>query len=426
MNNSTPMLYKVDSKGVIRCWRSHYYYDDDGQVVLTNESGIEGGKLTGIPIVIKPKNVGHANETTPEEQAIKEMNSKMTKKLREGYVLDLAEFTKAGVMLAHEFGKRGKDLPEICLVQPKLVGVRCKIIREEGGVRLMSRSNKEFKPYLYELPWVMAAARRLEPGEEVDGEMYVHGLELNEITSLVMSYKIDTERLHEFCEQREDGIFIKGLKKGDITKQVYSGPISPVDVEENLEKVKGGYLLPGMNLKDLQCISTDILQFWAFDVPEQETPAEVRNIKLEQKFSGLEEHNLIALIAVEGNKSEISEINCRYVEQGFEGTILRNPAGEYVFGDRSINLQKFKEFFDAEWIIQDISIDRQGNPQFVFESSEGYEFEVRPVGSQLFRSRILRDGADLIGRPATVRYQTLYSETQKPQFARVITVRDYE
>lgn len=435
----TPVLYKIDSQGVTRVWRAWTVLNDDGTATEHNESGIQGGKLSGIPITVtEGKNIGKKNETTPLQQANKKVQSKYDKKLREGYVADLAEFTQQGVMKAHDWRVSKHRMTLIALHQPKLDGIRCKVIKKDGEITLMSKSNKEFKEFLYDLPWANHILHTIDEGE-VDGEMYIHGLELNEIASLVMAYKLTTAELLEYCEDTEGGLKIN-LKKKDILDQVYRGnfvalqdvTVKTPTFDPSMDAIEVGknkaWIFPGYTMEDVQTVGTHQLEYYAFDMPDEESTAELRNMRLQELLDNEDalEHNLRAVIAEEFNIEDIESINEDYVSLGYEGTMVRKPSGLYAFGERTADLQKYKLFYDQEWIITGCTIDREGNPTLTFTSDAGVEFESRPTGNRAWRARLLRDMDELVGKRATIRYQKLFPETLVPQFGRCVAIRDYE
>ena len=430
-----PPLYALDSKGVVRVWQTWTILNEDGTATEHTKAGIEGGTLSGIPItILEGKNIGKKNETTPLQQANKNITSRHAKKMRKGYVLDLSEFTQQGVMAALKYEDASHRLPKQVIFQPKLDGIRAKVILG-AETRLMSKHNKEFKPHLYELPWVRYIEENLERGQEVDGEMYYHGLELNEISRLVNSYKMDLEEFDEYCEFKDGGVQIN-LPKKAITDLVFTREFYPyLDDSNNIaghEAVEigrnKGYFFPGVTEDQIDIVGTNDLEYWVFDMPHETFPAEVRNAYVDENFSNeqAEDANLVAVVGTIGYKADLEDVNEDYLEQGFEGTMLRNPAGKYAFGNRTPDLQKFKLFYDAEWEIKGYSIDREGNPTLVFESETGAEFEVRPTGDRAWRARILRDMDSIIGKQATIRYQKLMKDSKIPQFARAIAIRDYE
>lgn len=74
-------FYRLDSKGKIRLWEIKV----TGNLIETWD-GVLDGRLKYTPDeVSKGKNIGKANETTPEEQALKEAKRKIELKVRKGY-----------------------------------------------------------------------------------------------------------------------------------------------------------------------------------------------------------------------------------------------------------------------------------------------------------------------------------------------------
>jgi ATP-dependent DNA ligase len=75
-----PRLFNLDKKGVERTWITW----SEGDTVTTL-SGVTGGKMITTTRKHSPKNVGRSNETSGEEQARKEAESKWVKQLDKGY-----------------------------------------------------------------------------------------------------------------------------------------------------------------------------------------------------------------------------------------------------------------------------------------------------------------------------------------------------
>lgn len=114
-------LWKKSSTGKIQQWEIFV----DGNTYWA-EYGQEGGAIQAdTPTTCKGKNIGRANETTPEEQALSEANSKWTKQVDiKHYVEDRSDVDKFVFtpMLAQTYTKHHKKLPETVLCSPKLDG----------------------------------------------------------------------------------------------------------------------------------------------------------------------------------------------------------------------------------------------------------------------------------------------------------------
>ena len=95
------ILYKKDSKGKIRFVE---IYSNENKVI--QKHGIIDGKVVYNESECVGKNIGKSNETTPERQAELEAQSKLLKKLDEGYYKTIDEANNETVvlpMLAKDF-----------------------------------------------------------------------------------------------------------------------------------------------------------------------------------------------------------------------------------------------------------------------------------------------------------------------------------
>lgn len=168
-------LYKKDSKGKVRIWRIR----TEGPSLI-EEYGLLHGKLTVSKKDCLPKNVGRSNETSPEEQAVLEMESKIRKQLQEDYFLDIESAQNTQVllpMLAKDYKKEFKKVVYPCYAQPKLDGMRAL-----GDDKLISRKGVEIDT----LNHILKAVSQIS--EVLDGELYAHGLSFQENMKLIKKY----------------------------------------------------------------------------------------------------------------------------------------------------------------------------------------------------------------------------------------------
>jgi DNA ligase-1 len=176
-------IYKRDSSGKIR----YLSISTEGNLVV-QESGIVG---TNSPVfnrsACEAKNVGKANSTTPEEQAVLEANSKITEKMRLGYFESIAEAQEKGgkdfllPMLAKDYKKELKKVTYPCYIQPKLDGMRSLATEDDS---FMSRTGKAIDT----LGHIVLAD--LEDSV-LDGELYAHGISFQENMKLIKKYRKD-------------------------------------------------------------------------------------------------------------------------------------------------------------------------------------------------------------------------------------------
>jgi len=174
-------LYARTSTGAVQQWTitvedNHYtttYGQKDGILVTTLPSYCDG------------KNIGKKNETSPQDQAIKEANSIYAKKLKEGYKEDINridEVTFFQPQLAKQFSKYMDRVVYPLAVEDKLNGTRCAITK--GGA--FSRTGEEY----HCIDHIKAELEPLfaqNPELVLDGELFnpLYRNQLNVITSLV-------------------------------------------------------------------------------------------------------------------------------------------------------------------------------------------------------------------------------------------------
>jgi DNA ligase-1 len=127
-------------------------------------------------------------------------------------------------------------------------------------------------------------------------------------------------------------------------------------------------------------------------------------------------------------KAELKGFHDRFVAEGKEGLIIRNKTGLYQLAARSKDLQKFKEFEDAEFTVVEYT-DGVGSEKglviWVCETEDKKKFSVRPRGTHEERAELFNDADSYVGKKLTVRYQEL-TEDGIPRFPVGIAFRDYE
>jgi len=180
--NSYTELYKKDSNGRIRILKMWTEKEN-----LVQETGLLNGKLVLSKSLCKGKNKGKKNETTSSEQAIKELQSKVKKKLREGY-FDSKEkamsFKVEKPMLAKSFDKHSSkiDWSSGVWLQPKLDGQRAKGLPGKT-YKLFSRNNKEIET-MFHITSMLQGCNLI-----LDGELYCHGISFQDNMKLIKKYR---------------------------------------------------------------------------------------------------------------------------------------------------------------------------------------------------------------------------------------------
>jgi DNA ligase-1 len=338
-----PPLYVKTATGALGFWCIW----TDGPSIWVRWGQVGGAEQTN-SVVAEPKNVGRANATTAEEQAMLEAEAKFKKQLRLKYVRSREE-AMSGVnikpMRAYELDeKRQKKLTFPLTIQPKYDGCRCMAYpREDGSIRLMSRGGLD-----YELPHVQQELAGLIPkGWCLDGELYVHGMSLQTIRHHIETPSEESLKIHLVCY--------------DIT-----------------------------------------------DLPPQGIPWGVRHVMLCEWFnknSGLKSVRMSPSILVDSFE-DVDSMHDVWVGGGYEGLIARLHDGEYKLAAKNTKLLKYKKFQDAEFLVVDWSLGKDGIIQYTCVQEQGTPFEARPIGSDEERARLLQaaKAGDAVGKKLTVRF----------------------
>lgn len=319
-----------------------------------------GGKLQVKEEVVAGKNIGRANATSPEEQAAREAESKYRKQMDRGYRPTQEELNSLPIlpMLAKDYRNDAHRIAFPCYISAKLDGVRCLAFWQNDRVILLSRLGKEYE-VLHIKRWL---ERTLPKDVMLDGELYIHNLDLEDIISAVKKPNENTLRI-EFV------VF-------DVA--------SPYDFSTRLTQMESlRKILTGGGVK-LLC----------YDKVESE--------------------------------SDIKKLHRFFVQQGYEGVMLRNLHGMYESGKRSADLQKYKEFLDEEFIITDIFEDRNGNAVFELYCPMANDTFTCTYGDFEQRKEFLQNKSNYINQHLTIKYQKRYRKTLKPQFPVGVTIRNYE
>lgn len=344
-------LYKKDSKSKLRILNIYTEGAD-----LVQESGLEGGKLVEARKTCKGKNIGKSNETSPEDQAIFEMNSKITEKLKTDYF----ETSEAAMMsevllpmLAKDYKKEFKKVDWLrpVYVQPKLDGMRCLVMVYAGIVTLISRENTNIiEEHGGSVIHLIDDLSKLPPGV-YDGELYAHG--------------------HTFQENME---MIKKYRKG----------------------------------------RSELIKVHAYDFVSEESFTD----RSDYLWKVTRECPAVKLVAtrVITSEKELKASHSEYLGQGYEGTIIRHGDEGYQVNKRSSSLLKYKDFIDiAVPIVDVIPMDaRPLQARLVCKNDVG-EFKANLKFSHAVREEILANKDKYIGMTAEIRFFE-YTDSGLPRF----------
>ncbi len=355
---SHPRLFSKDSNGKVRVW----WMEQEQDRYRTHSGLINGTITTSEWTTAKPKNVGRANATTGEEQALAEIQSKYLKQLKTGYhsnIEDIHEEPYVQVMLAKNIKDHPVDFSKgDVLLQRKLNGNRC--IATFNG--LFTRKGEKY----VSVPHIEKALEKLfiaYPNLVLDGELYNYDLraKLNELSSLVRKTKNITD---------ED------LKKSAEIVQYHIYDYYQDDATSGLdESVPYSKRMVHMNMiPDSEYINDDCIKV-----------VETIEVNSQEQFDNL-------------YKS--------FIDDGEEGAIVRFKSSSYEH-KRSKLLLKVKPEDDDECLILDIK-EGQGNwvgtGKIISVKWNDREFDITFKGSQEEGREFLKNKSEWVGKTVTFNY----------------------
>lgn len=145
------------------------------------------------------------------------------------------------------------------------------------------------------------------------------------------------------------------------------------------------------------------LQFWIFDIVADGLTFEERLTILNEIRP--ETDSVVIVEHVEVNSvNEIMDLHDKWVAMGFEGGIWREGEADYKEG-KDNRMIKIKLMQDAEFEIIGVKEGlRPEDMVFVMKTENGLTFEAKPVGSVVTRLSYLENAGQYIGKMATIKF----------------------
>lgn len=349
-------LFSLDKRDKEKQWDIRIETNQTYSEIITTHGYVDAPRKTESRVKVEQgKNIGKKNETTHFAQAIKDAQSKWNKKRdSEGYVThrhssDLhrdentyRSTTEKSVatdmeikfpMLAQDYFKQKNKLVFPCFMQPKLDGYR--MIYENG--RCTSRQGKEFDTM--KNTTLFTELQSIQEDLILDGELYVHGGTFEHLGVLRKKRILESDK--ELLEQ---------------------------------------------------------IEYHVYDVIDTSKPFHERNRLLCDLFQGdtFQKIKIVPTMLI-SSETEIKPQHTRFVNDNYEGSILRNSKGMYRCKFRSSDLLKYKDFEDSEYPIVGFTFEKDttgdDDPLIVWtcKTEEGHEFSVRPKGTHDERKELYRE-----------------------------------
>jgi DNA ligase-1 len=332
----------------------------------------DGKKIETTQTIKTGKNIGKSNQTTHYEQSILQATSKWNRKCDQGYkpesnpellVEDLNTLKINGgkgtlpfnikgphrigdvifPMLAQDYHKHKNKVVYPCYIQPKLDGLRN--LYNTTSNQNTTRQGKEFS-IIAQSGKLYKELLTLPKGLILDGEFYTDKIQFETLGVLRKTKKLTTKE------------------------------------QDNLEKI----------------------EYHIYDIIDTTLTFEERHTKIKELH--LEKYEKLVYVPtfIASSEKEIKDYHITFLNQGFEGTMIRNKNSYYTLKKRSHDLLKYKDFQDSEFEITDFTfeIDTTGDdknlivwiidvPTFENNDTVGNQFvkcKVRPMGTKEERKNL--------------------------------------
>jgi DNA ligase-1 len=367
-----PTLYTYNAKNEIYSWSISVYPKSNHFIIKTEHGLKEGKKVIHEKVIEKGK-----GKKTTEEQAIAEATTKFNnKKSKEGYVDNLANIQSSYIirpMLAEKFQLehyngiyKGFKIEYPFYMQPKYDGIRalCHYDKKGNKIRLETRTGKPIlhMDHIEKSLLELYNKNILKENIILDGELYSHTLSFEIFSGLWRLKEIDQEQLSQI-------------------KQIVFCPYDIID------------------LNNLTMVYKERYQF----------------LKNKSLYNSIIEYVNTYLVH---NENEVMEKYIQFMNDKFEGAIIRDPNGIYEINKRSKYLQKMKNMLDDEFVIigyhDGVGVDK-GAVIWDCITKDGKEFSATPSWTKEYRKQMYKEAEKYIGKKLTVKYQE-YTEDGKPRF----------
>ena len=360
-----PMLYAKNKNNVWKQWSVRVVSNErDENPIIETQHGQYGGKFILDQTYVSTLKRG---SLTLWDQAVKMAQSKWNHKHnRENYIENMTDdtmTTKQRVSpMLAKTFDKGKHLTYPLYIQPKIDGLRC--LAEYDGV---SKS-----VILYSRTGCVFQSTAL------DG-----------IREHLKSYF-----------QKNNGSVIDG--------ELYSHDISFEELNGYCRK------------QNAECPVSIIYNVFDVVIPDLVFHERLDYFPLKNKFI-----HIVPTLQID-NEDQIQNHLQDFIQNGYEGIILRNKDGKYNVGHRSWDLQKYKLFKEEEFVIVGYAegVGREkGLVIWECETHDGKVFKARPKGDHENRKKVFQEADQYIGKKMTVIFQE-YTKDGIPRFPVAKAIRE--
>lgn len=354
--SSNEFLITKDAKGKIRCINIDYCKEGDGYTIHRTSWQYQGKRIEQPDINITQGKV----KRDTEAQCILQFNALVRGYEDKGYkhvdrdpdtytIKQLEEIlpeynTDANGFRKHMLAKQADKVKESTInkvkywyASRKIDGLRCSFYWDGKRIRSASRGGKDYDLALKHFTENEKFINyfKTHSNNVLDGELYKHGKSLQQISGAAR-----------------------------LEKNAYD---------------------------------CDWLQYYVYDIMTPEKPFKERLLDIielaKELHVGFDPYHefkdgdlqiqIVPQVKVSGYDN-IIKLHNKYVEEGWEGVVVRDPNATYKFGARGNQMIKFKMYKDDCFIVTGIEPGLRGSEDMVFilETKDGKQFKAKPLGDR--------------------------------------------
>lgn len=412
-------VYAKNNAGKVLEWYAEIENKDSLVTIRINYGELGGKMIVDTEKVLQGKNLGKANETTPFQQAVNQVESRYRRKKKQGYKstedLDFVKHAMSGETI-HEFLIR------------KLPNDRTD---ENDNIKPM----KAQQYYRSKKNWISPEGKLYTDRKyyymENPYQIKEKGAIITKFPCLIQP-KINGVRALIYLDSN-DKVVIRSKEGLDYNiphiKEAFQEQFKTIDGDIVFD---GELYIPNTALQDIASavkatnLMTPSVMYYAFDLAISEMNNVDRYKKLKEVIPI---HFSVYLVPtyVVSSDTIVQEFTDKFIKEGYEGSILRSKDSEYQFGKRKVNMTKLKRILDDDFMIMDIVPQEKNRTlgQFFCVTDDGKEFMVNPTGSEEYKQLLLIEKSNHIGKMLQCFFYE-YTNDEKPFHIVKAVIRDYE
>lgn len=359
-----PKLYLETSNGKVRIWEIWVEGEEDDKKaeIYTRFGFIDGKIMISSPEIIKPTQ----QEKSSYTRALKLATTKWQNRVRKGYIQRKPGKLKGETGAIRNIKKTYHILPMRpyplressviypAYVQPKIDGYRALVHRKNDGYSFLSSTGREYG-HLEMLDNDLDKIKELtNENFYLDGEIVIEDQPINIIKSVLSTIELSKEQ-------------------NKLLKQ------------------------------------TKYYVFDCFDLNKMDMDYEKRFNILKKIFKHKFTHIKLIPCSVVHNREQLDKLFEDYVEEGYEGIIIRNKRGTYKLRGRSIDVLKSKNVRKGKFTIIGYKEGQRGNAGTVIwkiqcKNNKNLYFWAKPMGTREYRKALFKSADKYIGKQINVKY----------------------